>query len=722
MFLYHSKIADPTLLEKVLFGRRDTADWLEKIALIFAETGHATHSLLIGNRGMGKSHLISVLFHRLMRAKIVQKNVVIAYLEEDPYGIADYLDLLRHIIKAIARMEQNAFAKKSLQDAHQTLIGTEPKMRVHTAERILTDYLNGRRMLLLVENLNDIFAALGETGQSRWRDFLQTHDNTMICATSQAIFSDVQSRERPFFGFFHLTYLQKLDFTEARDLLIVMATEKHNTDLIAYLDTPEGEGKLRAIFELTEGNHRLLVTFYDFFMSEFRSELSRTFLRTIDQMKPYYESFLKLLPPQQQKIVQFLVVERIPQPGKTIADNCFLPATTVSKQMSELQRLGYVSNTRQGRDAYYEITEPMLRMCLESNENTDGILSIFVDFLGNLYSARDLKISFLQLNLSAESADPELRPKIADEAYFYSKAFPKYAKNWYASEEELQYLRCLPEAERETGIRRLVEDSDIEELDTVEFNKLLKNKQFREAEAMLHKVFPDRLSYFYWNAFGILLNTENRLIEAGAAYRKSLELKPNNYFAWDDLCRLLIIQMLHKEARNAQEQYLLHCPDSREKWQRHFATCILLGDANWAVLSFEKYKEDKPDDFLGIILAVLALKSDKNIMILVLQHTNFQSFLKRNKQTSLPNILQDVTDYLLEGEVITTQRLYDFHAVLTGLYGKKKAFTYPLKFLYVGIRHIKENDPKALLDLTLEERRAFEEYLLIPKQSQKTQI
>jgi tetratricopeptide (TPR) repeat protein len=721
MFLYHSKIADPALLEKVLFGRRDTADWLEKIALIFAETGHATHSLLIGNRGMGKSHLISVLFHRLMRAEIVQKNVVIADLEEDPYGIADYLDLLRHIIKAIARMEQNAFAKKSLQDAHQTLIGTEPKMRVHTAERILTDYLNGRRMLLLVENLNDIFAALGETGQSRWRDFLQTHDNTMICATSQAIFSDVQSRERPFFGFFHLTYLQKLDFTEARDLLIVMATEKHNTDLIAYLDTPEGEGKLRAIFELTEGNHRLLVTFYDFFMSEFRSELSRTFLRTIDQMKPYYESFLKLLPPQQQKIVQFLVVERIPQPGKTIADNCFLPATTVSKQMSELQRLGYVSSTRQGRDAYYEITEPMLRMCLESNENTDGILSIFVDFLGNLYSSRDLKITFLQLNLSAESADPELRPKIADEAYFYSKAFPKYAKGWYASEDELQYLRRLPEAERETGIRRLVEDSDIGDLDSIEFGKLLKNKQFREAESMLNKVFPDRLSYYYWYVLGVLLNEENRLTEAKVAYRKTLELKPNNYNAWKDLSHLLIKQMQYEEARKAQEQYLMHCPDSNEKWSLHFVLCILLGDVNWATLSFEKYEEDESEAFLMFVLNMLFIVDNKTAITTILKHNSFQSFLKRNKKISWPNTLQFTTSLLLIVETISTQRLYDFHAVLTSLYGKKKAFTYPLKFLYIGIRHIKENDPKALLELTLEERRAFEEYLPIGlKQEQKT--
>ena len=240
MFLYHSKLTDPVQLEKMLFGRRETADWLEKIALLFAETGKATHSLLIGNRGMGKSHLMSVLYHRLTGASVVRQNVVIAYLEEDPYGIADYLDLLRRIIKAIARLEQNPDAQKRLHDANQILIGTEPKQRIFTAQRILLEHLAGRRMLLLVENLNLIFEALGEEGQSRWRDFLQTHDNTMICATAQAIFSDVQRRESPFFGFFHVTYLQKLQYQEARDLLLGMAETQQNTELIAYIDTPEG--------------------------------------------------------------------------------------------------------------------------------------------------------------------------------------------------------------------------------------------------------------------------------------------------------------------------------------------------------------------------------------------------------------------------------------------------------------------------------------------------
>lgn len=712
MYLYHAKIADPQLLEKMLFGRRETADWLEKIALTFAETGHATHSLLIGNRGMGKSHLISVLYHRLSRSEMVKKNLVIAYLEEDPYGIADYLDLLRRIIRAIARLEQNPDQKKALLAAHQVLIATEPSRRIAVAEAILLEHLAGRRMLLLVENLNDIFNALGEVGQSRWRDFLQSQDNTMICATSQAIFTDVQSRERPFFGFFHVSYLEKLRFQEAHDLLIALAEEKNNQDLIAYLKTPEGAGKLRAIFELTEGNHRLLVTFYDFFMSEFRAELSRSFLQTVDQMKPYYESFLKLLPPQQQKIVQFLVVERIPQAGKVIGDNCFLPSTTVSKQMSELQRLGYVRNTRLGRDAYYEITEPMLRMCLESNENTDGILSIFVDFLGSLYSSKDLKVNYLRLKLREQNADEALFTKISDEVYFYEKALSQYAKGWEPLTLGLVELHGLSEPEQDLEIRRLVENSEAEMGDLEKIVELIIGNRFEETEAMLEKIFPEHLSAVYWFFIGALRDCQNRLVEAEAAYRKVLEIIPGNLIVLKKLIVILAKQQGFPSMKGGLQQYIENCPESVDELYHYFHLYAIMQDAEKASLVFERYCDTDKDVFLMVNLYRLCICADKSTMYSVLVHKRFQDFIKNNKELSFPTALQIVTRLLLQRNVLNSKKLHDFHEVLTSLYGKKKSFIYPLKFLSVGIRYVKENDPAALLELTLEERRVFEREIL----------
>ena len=97
--------------------------------------------------------------------------------------------------------------------------------------------------------------------------------------------------------------------------------------------------------------------------------------------------------------MQYLCLQRNPQKGADISRNCFLDKNTVSKQLSELQLLGYVSTVNEkGRDKYYEINEPLLRMCIEINEDRNGIIKLFVNFLGQLYSAEQLKEKYLHFN------------------------------------------------------------------------------------------------------------------------------------------------------------------------------------------------------------------------------------------------------------------------------------------------------------------------------------
>ena len=310
---------------------------MEKQVLQYMNMGVPTQALIIGPRGAGKTHLLKILYSRIITDPDVQEKLAIAYMSEDEYGIDTYLDLLVRIFKAFIRQEKNDIKKQALKGYIEELKSTQPEYRIPTAERLLLDYLNDQNLLVLIENLNNIFKGIGEKGQSKWRDFIMKHGNINIIATSQSIFSDVNKRDRPFFNFFNITYLKKLTFEDARLLLLELAEMENQEGLIEHLNTDKGKGNLRAIYELTEGNHRLLVTFYDFLKAEYKSELSKAFLHTLDKLKPYYESFLKLLSPQQQKIIQYLALERIPKNGVEIAANCFLKSTTISKQMSELQ-------------------------------------------------------------------------------------------------------------------------------------------------------------------------------------------------------------------------------------------------------------------------------------------------------------------------------------------------------------------------------------------------
>ncbi|HNQ83857.1 MAG TPA: ATP-binding protein, partial [Bacteroidales bacterium] len=83
------KSVNPEILEKLLIGRQKAADYLYDAAKSISEDGINQHILVIGQRGMGKTHLLRVLFHRI-QPFIKEKKVVVAYFSEEEYGIANY--------------------------------------------------------------------------------------------------------------------------------------------------------------------------------------------------------------------------------------------------------------------------------------------------------------------------------------------------------------------------------------------------------------------------------------------------------------------------------------------------------------------------------------------------------------------------------------------------------------------------------------------------------
>lgn len=631
MFIFNAKLEDASRLEQTLIGRKHIADWLEKQVLNFVGTGQPLRELLIGPRGSGKTHLLGVLYNRIASRPEVQQKLAIAYMSEDEYGVDTYLDLLVRIFKALSRLTAMQEEKNRALHYIEQLKLIAPEQRIAHAERFLLEYLNGRYLLVLIENLNDIFAGINEGGQSQWRDFIQTHDNTGIVATSQAIFKDVNNRNKPFFGFFHITYLPKLSFEDALELMRTLAGYDQRDDLLQHLKTDEGKGNIRAIYELTEGNHRLLVTFYNFLKTDFKCELSRAFLQTLDKLKPYYESFLKLLSHQQQKIVQYLALQRIPQTGTQIAQNCFLQPTTVSKQMSELQRLAYVDAHKEGREAYYEITEPLLRICIEVNEDREGIIKLFVDFLGRLYTAPDLKKGFLRFSLLQDLVTPDLRNNYRDEARYYSRAIEAYVDGWQPSAEEQKKVLSLKTIEeRERMIEEMVQVSEGVDLEK-KLRHLIEKKEWKAVEEMLMPLFKDGKTtyevwlitgYIYfgqeqfekaenafrnvlkikpdleaaWGALGILYEEQNLFEKAEAAYQELLKIEPTNSGTWIQLGKLYLKQEWYKKAELASKKAMEIEPENVDAWKNLGFIYKMQSQFKKAQDAYEKALKLSPDE------------------------------------------------------------------------------------------------------------------------------
>ena len=260
-FIWHftPNRTNPETLEATFVQRQGMVqDTLERIQES-TTTGNKHHLLLVGPRGIGKTHFITMVQHRVTDDTQLHNDLRIAWLNEDETDTS-FLDLLLRILRALSIAYADEFPTADL----EPIFELEPNEARREASRLLLERLAGRTLLLIVENLDTLFAGLGDEGQKQLRAFLQEHPTTAILATSQQLFEGISRRTSPFFGFFQIEHLQPLSLTEAVELLTKIAQNAGDEALTNYLHTPEGRSRVRALHHLSGGNHRVYIVLSQF--------------------------------------------------------------------------------------------------------------------------------------------------------------------------------------------------------------------------------------------------------------------------------------------------------------------------------------------------------------------------------------------------------------------------------------------------------------------------
>ena len=280
---------DPELLEAIFVGREPLLqNVLEKIA--DSASSEATHHVLIyGPRGIGKSHFTSLLHHRLVADEKLSESVHIAWLNEDE-TTTSMVQLLVRIYRSLCKWYPTEYSAEWLDE----LLDQSPDEISGVLTRRLVARFEKRKLVILVENLNLLFAGLGTDGQHQLRTLLQEHPFACLIATSQQLFKAVTDRSEPFFGFFQQIPLKPLTLPDAQQLLVKIAETKGQADLVQFLNTPDGRGRVRAIHDLAGGNHRVYIVLSGFVTRESLDQLVAPFQKMADDLTPYYQERLRL--------------------------------------------------------------------------------------------------------------------------------------------------------------------------------------------------------------------------------------------------------------------------------------------------------------------------------------------------------------------------------------------------------------------------------------------
>ena len=506
----------PETLEAILVQRHALAEHLVELIRVSALTDNKHFQLLIGPRGIGKTHLVSLIYHRLVKMEDLRDKLLIAWLQEEEWGIASFLDLLRGIFRAIAK-EYPAAYEAELDDDVEKLYDLSPEQAEFKAAELLRDFVGKRVLLLIVENLEDVFSGLGDFGQKQLRAYIQNYSFLTILATSQSLFDGVKLSNNPFYDFFDLHELDEFKLDDAVALLNHIAKLKGNNDLASFIQTPTGRDRIKVVHYLSGGNPRVYIIFSDFLMTpESLDKLVEPFMEMLDSLTPYYQDRMKYISNQQRKIVDFLCDRGGAAPVKQIAKRCFIEQRTVSSQLKDLRDKGYVKTEEIGRESWYELREPLMRFCLEVKKQRNQPIRLIVDFIRVWYTRKEL-----QQRLGLRMADVDLAEK---ESHFMYRQGLKPIPPEAVMEREY-YRRALEAIERNEEDPRLNAYFD-------EIQNCIEQEDDVSALAYAEKLVASRGQAKDWSVKGYCLNRLERYYEALECLDKAIEIDSNYKIVW----------------------------------------------------------------------------------------------------------------------------------------------------------------------------------------------
>ncbi|NMG19015.1 tetratricopeptide repeat protein [Brasilonema bromeliae] len=558
----------PETLETIFVQRHQLADYLVGLIRESALTANKHFRLLLGMRGIGKTHMITLMYHRVSKMEDLQDKLVIAWLREEEWGVTSFLDLLLRIFRALQKeypAEYNAKLNQQVEALYQ-LSQQEAELQ---AAALLREFVGQRTLLLLMENLDDVFNGLGDIGQKQLRAYIQNYSFLTILATAQSLFDGIIRKDDPFYNFFYYHHLEELTLDEAVDLLRHIAQLEGDKELEDFIKTATGRDRIRAIHHLSGGNPRIYVIFSQFLTRKLLDELVEPFMRMLDDLTPYYQARMSWLSQQQRKIIEFLADRRRAVTVKEIAQRCFMTHQTASSQLKDLHQKGYVTPEFIGRESFYELHEPLMRFCLEVKKQRDEPIRLFIDFLRIWYTRTEL-----QQRLGQDINEIRNNGWFDDLGQQFNEArIDDFADEQNHSRYQQRLEPLPPDAvvEREYVLYALQAMEDDDEDPRVaaywqEYENCREKKDYVNALRYAEKLVTIRGQAKDWFAQGRCFGSLKRYEEALASFDKAIELDPNDENSWGGRAAAFYFLQRYEEALASFKKVIELDPNDAQVW------------------------------------------------------------------------------------------------------------------------------------------------------------
>ena len=379
---------------------------LESIVEMLREcTGSSNqHQIVIGPRGSGKTSLLLRVAAEVRRDAGLSAAFFPVVFAEESYEVATagefWLECLARLADQAPQREDGAELRLTFEDLRTI---RDDRMLGERCLAALLDFSDrdGRRLVLMVENLNMMFRDMADSWDTGWRlrKTLQTEPRIILLASATSRFDEIDHPEHAMYDLFRTLTLRPLDTSECAVLWEAVSGGGHPPKAIRSLEI------------LTGGSPRLLAILARFGGGLSFRELMADLLNLVDDHTEYFKSHLESLPAQERRVYLALADLWKPAFTKEIADRARLETSKCSAQLTRLVERGAVQIAGgTARRKQYYLSERLYNIyyLLRRNRGSDRLIEALIRFMASYYSPDELKDIGTRMIREVGNLDPEM--------------------------------------------------------------------------------------------------------------------------------------------------------------------------------------------------------------------------------------------------------------------------------------------------------------------------
>ena len=321
------------------------------------------HHLIIGQRGMGKTSLLKRLEVEFRTQEDLARRFVPLQYPEEQYNIdrlskfwlntvdvlIDYLDLIN-----------NKELVKKYDKKIKTITAIKDEVElVDAAQKTFDDIINtlGKRPILLIDNINELFAALKKEEQWTLRNIISGNGAPIFVGASSSSLEESTTYEDAFYDYFKVYFLDALSYEEFHKLIFTLASNLDDSEIKTSFKT--NELRIKSLYRLTGGNIRTAIILFSSLSNGFGDSVADDLEGLLDEFTPLYKARIEELPEQLKGIVDAIALHHDTIDLQTLRDLTHLDNNTLSPQVRRLRQMGWLNTLKIPKVAgnRYEISE-----------------------------------------------------------------------------------------------------------------------------------------------------------------------------------------------------------------------------------------------------------------------------------------------------------------------------------------------------------------------------